>query len=93
MTDDRGAGRTQLGRLVTKRDPTADTAYLALTGVGPGEAVETIPVHDRTGDLVGAVDLDADGRVLGIEFLNVSHRLPRPPDARPAPPPGAPRYR
>jgi uncharacterized protein YuzE len=24
------------------------------------------------------VDLDAEGRVLGIEFLNITHRLPLP---------------
>ena len=65
-------------RLTVRRDPEANAAYLALTDIGPGESVETIPVHDRTGDLVGLVDLDAQGRVLGIEFLNVAHRLPLP---------------
>ena len=65
-------------RLTVRRDPEANAAYLALTDIGPGESVETIPVHDRTGDLVGLVDLDAQGRVLGVEFLNITHRLPLP---------------
>ena len=62
------------------RDPTVDAAYLALTEIGAGEAVETVQVYDRAGDLVGAVDLDANGCVLGIEFLNASRRLPGPPE-------------
>ena len=64
--------------LTVRRDPEANAAYLALTDIGPGEAVETIPVRDRAGDIVGAVDLDADGCVLGIEFLDAERRLPRP---------------
>ena len=80
MTAPRPASRRMLAHLAIKRDPEANAAYLALTEIGPGEAVETIPIHDRTGDLVGAVDLDADGCVLGVEFLDARHRLPRPPD-------------
>lgn len=76
MIGDHSAGRRILEHLAVKRDPAVDAAYLALTDIGPGEAVETIPVHDRTGDLVGAVDLDANGCVLGIEFLNAARRLP-----------------
>ena len=64
--------------LAMRRDPEANAAYLALTDIGPGDAVETIPVRDRAGDIVGAVDLDADGCVLGIEFLDAERRLPRP---------------
>lgn len=81
MTGRRPASRRLADRLTIRRDPEANAAYLALTDIGPGEAVETIPVHDRAGDLVGAVDLDADGCVLGIEFLDADHRLPRPPDS------------
>ena len=65
-------------RLTVRRDREADAAYLALTDIGPGEAVETIPLHDKAGNLFGAVDLDAEGRVLGVEFLNITHRLPLP---------------
>jgi uncharacterized protein YuzE len=78
MTGGRHTDRRILEHLVVKRDPDANAAYLALTEIGPGEAVETIPLHDRTGELIGAVDLDADGCVLGIEFLDADHRLPRP---------------
>lgn len=81
MTGGRPADRTILEHLAVKRDPTVDAAYLALTDIGPGEAVETVPIHDRAGDLVGAVDLDANGCVLGIEFLNAGRRLPGPADA------------
>jgi uncharacterized protein YuzE len=73
--------RGERERLTIRRAPAVDAAYLALTDIGAGEAVEAIPVHDRAGDLVGAVDLDADGCVLGVEFLNVTQRLPRPRDA------------
>jgi uncharacterized protein YuzE len=65
--------------LAIERDPQADAAHLALAEIGPGEAVETIPIHDRSGGLIGAVDLDADGCLLGIEFLDIDRRLPRPP--------------
>ena len=78
MTERRPASRRLADRLTIARDPEANAAYLALTDIGPGEAVETIPVRDRTGDIVGAVDLDADGCVLGIEFLDADQRLPRP---------------
>lgn len=75
-----GARRT-VRQLTIKRDTAANAAYLSLTDIGPGEAVETIPVHDHAGDLVGALDLDADGCVLGIEFLDEQRRLPRPAEA------------
>jgi uncharacterized protein YuzE len=73
MTD-----RRRVEHLAIARDPQANAAYLALTDVGPGEATETVPVHDRTGALIGALDLDADGCVLGIEFVDADRRLPRP---------------
>ena len=68
-----------LESLVVARDPAVDAAYLRLTEVTPGDAVETVRVYDHAGDLVGALDLDADGCVLGIEFLDAARRLPRPP--------------
>lgn len=80
MTAGRHTDRWTLEHLAIKRDPEANAAYLALTEIGPGEAVETIPLHDRAGELIGAVDLDADGCVLGIEFLDAAHRLPRSRD-------------
>ncbi len=80
MTGDRPAPRRMVDHLAIKRDPEANAAYLALTEIGPGEAVETIPLHDRAGELIGAVDLDVNGCVLGIEFLDAARRLPRPGD-------------
>lgn len=80
MTGNRRGERRILEHLVVKRDPTVDAAYLALTDIEPGAAVETVRIHDRAGGLVGAVDLDADGCVLGIEFLNAGRRLPGPAD-------------
>jgi uncharacterized protein YuzE len=80
VNGDGPSGRRAFAHLGIKRDPEADAAYLALTEIGPGEAVETIPIHDRAGDLLGAVDLDANGCVLGIEFLNAGRRLPGPTD-------------
>ena len=71
--------RTERERLVIKRDPDANAAYLKLTDTAPGDAVETVRVYDHAGDWIGAVDLDADGCVLGIEFLDAARRLPRPP--------------
>jgi uncharacterized protein YuzE len=73
-------GRRERERLVLRRDPEADAAYLALTDIGPGDAVETVRVYDHAGAWIGAVDLDADGCVLGIEFLDTGRRLPRPLD-------------
>lgn len=64
-------------------DLAADAAYLALTDVEPGASVENIQMVDRAGSLVGVLDLDARGRVLGIEFLNATERLPHPPDGSP----------
>ena len=80
MTSDRRTDRVILDHLVIKRDPMVEAAYLRLTETGWGEAVETIRIHDRAGDLVGAVNLDAHGCVLGIEFLDIGRRLPRPAD-------------
>ena len=72
--------RRERERLTIRRDPEVAAAYLSLTDTGPGEAVETISLHDRAGDLFGAVDLDAQGCVLGIEFLDTGRRLPGPLD-------------
>ncbi|MFB9431608.1 DUF2283 domain-containing protein [Streptoalloteichus tenebrarius] len=59
-------------------DPEADASYVRLVDqIHPGEAVTQIVVEDDR--LPGGVvlDLDADGRLLGIEVLGAS-RLLRP---------------
>lgn len=60
-------------------DLEANAAYLALTDIPPGASVENIHMVDRAGSLVGVLDLDVHGRVLGIEFLDATERLPHPP--------------
>lgn len=50
-------------------DPEADAAYLKLE---EAKVVES----DETAQGV-VVDYDADGRIVGIEVLNASRRLPR----------------
>jgi uncharacterized protein YuzE len=55
-----------------KYDPTADAAYVYLVDrIQPGEAKSQLVALD--GDVV--VDLDADGRLLGIEVLHAKRRL------------------
>jgi len=55
-------------------DPSGGTAYIYIVDkIGPGESRETVVVHD--GDVM--LDLDADGRLLGIEILG-AERLLRP---------------
>jgi uncharacterized protein YuzE len=77
-TDRSGAERVEYPSI--KWDLSVDAAYLALTAISPGQSVENIRIVDRAGSLVGVVDLDVKGRVLGIEFLEATERLPHPPD-------------
>ncbi|MFJ8647461.1 DUF2283 domain-containing protein [Streptomyces sp. NPDC093546] len=54
-------------------DATADMAYLYLVdGIGPGEAVRQVPVGE---DMIALVDLDAQGRLLGVEVFDARARL------------------
>lgn len=54
-------------------DPAVNAAYLALTR---GEVAESLPVTNRSGDVLLVVDVAADGRVIGIEFLDAARQLP-----------------
>jgi uncharacterized protein YuzE len=65
-----------VGDLRISLDPEADAAYLALSPDRAGNIEESVPVRDRAGAIALVVDLSSDGRVLGIEFLNASRRLP-----------------
>jgi uncharacterized protein YuzE len=56
----------------TNYDKEADAAYIYFKDIGPGEVVQTISLND-----VINVDLDKDGKALGIEILDASHHLPR----------------
>ena len=55
-------------------DPEVDAAYLAIGGpIADGAVAQTLPIAlpaDARGELF--LDLDADGRLLGIEILGAS---------------------
>ncbi|WP_204577190.1 DUF2283 domain-containing protein [Clavibacter michiganensis] len=59
-------------------DPSADAAYVELTGpLGDGAAATTIhSIMTPGGRGEVALDFDADGRLLGIEVLHASAVLP-----------------
>jgi uncharacterized protein YuzE len=64
-------------RVTVSVDSEADAAYIAFPTDDPTRSVKrTIPIHDDEGLLVGAVDLDATGRSLGVELLRASQVLP-----------------
>ena len=52
-------------------DKEADAAYIYFKEIGNGEVVETITLNDSVN-----VDLDKEGKVLGIEILDASEHLP-----------------
>jgi uncharacterized protein YuzE len=58
-------------------DTGADAGYIDTAQRGPGQTVaRSIPIHDQNARLYGALDLGADGTLLGIEILGVSKLLP-----------------
>lgn len=70
-------------------DPAANAAYLALSR---GVVAESLPVTSRSGDVELVVDVAADGRIVGIEFLDAGWQLPgwvESPGQRPHAPPAA----
>lgn len=57
----------------------SNTAYLYLRHIGPGESERQIPIAwkiDQGPQLI--IDLDAQGHVLGIEFLDADGLLGAP---------------
>lgn len=52
-------------------DKEADAAYVYFKEIGNGEVAETITLNDSVN-----VDLDREGKVLGIEILDASEHLP-----------------
>lgn len=52
-------------------DKDSDTAYIYFKKINEGEIVQTISLNDSVN-----IDLDKDGRTLGIEILNASKNLP-----------------
>ena len=56
-------------------DPEVDAAYITLQPVGDGAAVRQIVMDDKrlAGEVV--LDLDAEGRLLGIELIGYRSML------------------
>lgn len=52
-------------------DSDADAAYIYFKEIVPGEVDKTISLNDSIN-----IDLDNEGRTLGIEILNASKNLP-----------------
>lgn len=53
-------------------DKEADAAYIYFKEIGKGEVASTISLNDNIN-----VDLDSEGRTLGIEILDASRNLPK----------------
>ena len=52
-------------------DKSADAAYIYFKGIEEGEVVQTISLNESVN-----IDLDNEGRTLGIEILDASKNLP-----------------
>ena len=52
-------------------DKEADAAYIYFKEISPGEVVQTISLNDSIN-----IDLDKDGKTIGIEILDASKNLP-----------------
>ena len=55
----------------TEFDKEADAAYIYFKEIGSGEVTETISLNNSVN-----IDLDRNGKVLGIEILDASEHLP-----------------
>ncbi len=55
----------------TEFDKEADAAYVYFKEIENGEVAETISLNDSVN-----IDLDKNGKVLGIEILDASEHLP-----------------
>lgn len=52
-------------------DKEADAAYVYFKEISPGEVAQTISLNDSIN-----IDLDVNGKTLGIEILNARKNLP-----------------
>ena len=52
-------------------DKDADAAYIYFKEISPGEVSKTISLNDSIN-----IDIDVDGKTLGIEILDASKNLP-----------------
>ena len=66
-------------------DDEVDAGYIAFDEIAPGEAVTQVIVeNDAIGPLSVVLDLDANGKLLGIELLGVTALVARPRITPPA---------
>lgn len=57
-------------------DPEADAAYVYLVSdIGFGGAVRTVPVDGGEDPWMVNLDVDSEGRIIGIEVLDARRRL------------------
>ncbi|MGW1737918.1 DUF2283 domain-containing protein [Nocardia sp. NPDC001965] len=58
-------------------DRRADAAYLSMATdlPGPRRAVSTLPVQNKDGETVAALDFASDGTLLGVELLDAAAQL------------------
>ncbi|MBM3234448.1 DUF2283 domain-containing protein [Candidatus Pacearchaeota archaeon] len=52
-------------------DKDIDAAFVYFKEISPGEVKKTISLNDSLN-----IDLDSEGRILGIEILNASKNMP-----------------
>lgn len=65
--------------LDTTYDDEADAGYIAFDEIAPGEVVHQVIVDDvRLGPMSVILDLDDNGKLLGIELLDVTRVVARP---------------
>ena len=65
--------------LNTTYDDEADAGYIAFDEISPGEAVHQVIVDDvKLGSMSLILDLDDNGKLLGIELLDVTRIVARP---------------
>jgi uncharacterized protein YuzE len=58
-------------------DSTVDAAYIYLGPIRPGDAEKTYACDPEEVDGQIHLDFDGDGRLIGIEVLGASHKLPK----------------
>ena len=62
--------------LHVRYDPEADAAYIYFVSeIGAGGAARTVPVEGGDDPWLVNLDVDSEGRILGLEVLDASRRL------------------
>jgi uncharacterized protein YuzE len=56
-------------------DPRGDIAYIAVSGAGADDAVHRTERVGTTDEYERGIDYDANGRIVGYEFMNASRGL------------------